>query len=285
VKKELAVIKLMGTNNIQSKIFTIRSRQVMLGKDLAQLYGIETKVLSQAVKRNASRFPQDFMFQLTKSEFANWKSQFVTSNTEKMGIRKMPFAFTEQGVAMLSGVLSSKRAIEVNLKIMRTFVEMKKFLISNAQIFQRLDVIELKQLKTDEKLEKVFEVMSQNQGIPKQGIFFEGQMFDAHNFVSELIRKAKKSIVVIDNYVDDRVFKLLTKRRKGVKAVIYTKNINKALSIDLSKHNSQYAPIELKIIKTVHDRFIVLDNSEVYHFGASLKDLGFRVKMFCFLKT
>ena len=285
MKKELAVIKLMGTNNIQSKIFTIRSRQVMLGKDLAQLYGIETKVLSQAVKRNASRFPQDFMFQLTKSEFANWKSQFVTSNTEKMGIRKMPFAFTEQGVAMLSGVLSSKRAIEVNLKIMRTFVEMKKFLISNAQIFQRLDVIELKQLKTDEKLEKVFEVMSQNQGIPKQGIFFEGQMFDAHNFVSELIRKAKKSIVVIDNYVDDRVFKLLTKRRKGVKAVIYTKNINKALSIDLSKHNSQYAPIELKIIKTVHDRFIVLDNSEVYHFGASLKDLGFRVKMFCFLKT
>jgi len=159
---------------------------------------------------------------------------------------------------------------------------MKKFLVSNAQIFQRLDTLELKQLKTDDKLEKVFEAMEQNKVVPKQGIFFEGQMFDAYTFVSDLIRKAKKSIVIIDNYVDDRIFKLLTKRRKGVKAAIYTKNIKNVLALDLQKHNSQYPPIELKTIKTFHDRFIILDDNEIYHFGASLKDLA--LKCFAFSK-
>jgi len=209
-------------------------------------------------------------------------SQIATSNSEKMGLRKMPYAFTEQGVSMLSAVLSSERAIQVSINIMNAFVEMRQFMLSNAQIFQRLDNVELKLLKTDEKLEKVFDAMSENQIVAKQGIFFEGQMFDAYSFVSDLIRKAKKSIVIVDNYVDDRVFKLLTKRKKGVKAAIYTRKIENALVLDLQKHNSQYAPIELKTIKTFHDRFIILDDKDVYHFGASLKDLA--LKCFAFSK-
>jgi hypothetical protein len=155
-------------NNIKSKIYAIRDKQVMLDRDLAELYMVETRVLNQAVKRNMSRFPNDFMFQLTKPEFENWISQIVISNKEKMGLRKMPLAFTEQGVSMLSAVLSSKQAVSVSIKIMNAFVEMRKFLLSNAQIFQRLDKVELKQLKTDENLEKVFELMEQNQIIPKQ---------------------------------------------------------------------------------------------------------------------
>jgi len=268
-------------NDIKSKIFAIRGIQVMIDGDLAELYNVGTKVLNQAVKRNSARFPQDFMFQLNDVE----KNELVT-NCDRFKTLKHstsnPYVFTEHGVAMLSSVLSSKRAVEVNMRIIRAFVEMRKFLLSNAQIFQRLDAVELKQLKTDEKLEKVFEAMEQNQVVPKQGIFFEGQIFDAYAFVSDLIRKAKKSVVIIDNYIDDRIFKLLTKRRKGVKAVIYTKNIKNALALDLQKHNSQYPPIALKTIKTFHDRFIILDDNEIYHFGASLKDLA--LKCFAFSK-
>ncbi|MCL2335763.1 MAG: ORF6N domain-containing protein [Endomicrobia bacterium] len=268
-------------DDIKSKIFTIRGMQVMIDRDLSELYGVGTKVLNQAVKRNMVRFPQDFMFQLNNAE----KNELVTNCDHLKALRfsySNPYVFTEQGVAMLSSVLSSKRAVEVNIHIIRAFVEMRKFMISNAQVFQRLDTIELKQLKTDEKLEKVFEAMSENQIVPKQGVFFEGQMFDAYAFVSDLIRKAKKSIVIADNYIDDRVFKLLTKRKKGVKATIYTRKIENALVLDLQKHNSQYAPIELKTIKTFHDRFIILDDKDVYHFGASLKDLA--LKCFAFSK-
>ncbi|MDR1417933.1 MAG: ORF6N domain-containing protein [Endomicrobium sp.] len=281
MSKSENVLESSQFNNIKSKIFTMRGMQVMIDRDLSELYGVETKVLNQSVKRNLMRFPQDFMFQLNKAE----KNELVTICDHLKMLKfsySNPYVFTEQGVAMLSSVLSSKRAVEVNMHIIRAFVEMRKFMLSNAQMFQRLDMLELKQLKTDEKLEKVFDIMEQNQIIPKQGVFFEGQIFDAYTFVSDLIRKAKKSIIIVDNYVDDRVFKLLTKRRKGVKATIYTKSIKNALSLDLQKHNAQYVPIDLKTIKTFHDRFIILDDNEVYHFGASLKDLA--LKCFAFSK-
>ncbi len=278
MKQALSIIK--PNANIKSKIFSIRSHQVMLDRDLAGLYGVEVRTLNQAVKRNKNRFPKNFMFQLTKDECLNLKSQIVISSWG--GARTFPYAFTEQGVSMLSAVLKSKQAIEVSIKIMNAFVEMRKFLISNAQIFQRLDTVELKQSKTDERLEKVFEIMEQNQIVKKQGVFFEGQIFDAYNFVSDLIRKAQKSIVIIDNYVDDRIFKLLTKRKKDVIATVYTKNIKTSLTLDLQKHNLQYTPISLKTAKAFHDRFIILDGNEVYHFGASLKDLA--VKCFAFSK-
>lgn len=269
-------------NQIQNKIYTIRGLQVMMDRDLAELYGVETKRLNEQVKRNFDRFPPEFMFQLTKNEFENWKSQIATSNKESMGLRKMPFAFTEQGVSMLSAVLKSKTAIEMSIKIIKSFVEMKKFLSQNTLLFQRLDSLEHKQFHTDTQLEKIFEIIESRDIKPKQGIFYDGQVFDAYVFVADLIKGAKKSIVLVDNYIDESVLTLLSKRHINCSAMIYTKTISKQLQLDLKKHNEQYPPIELKIFKDAHDRFLILDETEIYHIGASLKDLG--KKWFAFSK-
>lgn len=271
---------------IQRKIYTIRDVQVMLDRDLAVFYGVETKVLNQAVKRNIERFPQEFMFQLTKEELKNWKSQIVTSKREKMGLRKLPYVFTEQGVAMLSGILKSETAVKMSIQIINAFVAMRRFIINNAQIFQRIDTVEKRQLNyemtTDERFEKVFDALQQNKLEPKQGIFFDGQIFDAHKFVSDIIRKAEKSIVLIDNYIDDTVLDLFAKRKKNVTVTIYTANISKSLMTDIKKFNTQYPTIEVKEFKQSHDRFMIIDDEDVYHFGASLKDLG--RKWFAFSK-
>jgi hypothetical protein len=283
LKQEIAVY---DSNTIQRKIYTIRDLQVMLDRDLAAFYGVETKVLNQAVKRNIERFPQEFMFQLTKEELKNWKSQIVTSKREKMGLRKLPYVFTEQGVAMLSGILKSETAVKMSIQIINAFVAMRRFIINNAQIFQRIDTVEKRQLKyemtTDERFEKVFNALHQNKLDPKQGIFFDGQIFDAHKFVSDIIRKAEKSIVLIDNYIDDTVLDLFAKRKKNVTVTIYTANISKSLMTDIKKFNAQYPTIEVKEFKNSHDRFMIIDDEDVYHFGASLKDLG--KKWFAFSK-
>jgi len=286
------------STTIQRKIYAIRDVQVMLDSDLAEFYGIETRTLNQAVKRNIERFPADFMFQLTNEEFEDWKSQNVTTNSkvlisqfviskEKRGGRqKLPYAFTEQGVAMLSGVLKSDTAVKMSIQIINAFVAMRKFIINNAQIFQRIDNVERRQLKhemeTDEKFEKVFNALQNKELKPKQGIFFDGQIFDAHKFVSDLIRKAEKSILLIDNYIDDTVLDLFTKRKKTVAVTILTKKITKEMVLDLEKFNSQYPAIEIKEFKDSHDRFMIIDNEDVYHIGASLKDLG--KKWFAFSK-
>lgn len=271
---------------IQRKIYTIRNSQVMLDRDLAEFYGVETKVLNQAVKRNIERFPQEFMFQLTKDELNDWKSQIVTSNKEKMGLRKLPNVFTEQGVAMLSAVLRSDTAVKMSIQIMNAFVAMRKFIINNAQIFQRINTVEKRQIKlemeTDEKFEKVFNALQKDKLDPKQGIFFDGQIFDAHYFVSGLIRKAEKSIVLIDNYINDSILHLFTKRKKEIAVTIYTANLTNALLTDVKKFNAQYPQIEVKEFKNSHDRFMIIDDEDVYHFGASLKDLG--KKWFAFSK-
>jgi len=283
---------------IQGKIFTIRGEQVMLDSDLAEFYNVETRRLNEQVKRNIERFPADFMFQLKKDEFENWKSQNVTSNgkvlisqiaisKEKRGGRqKLPYVFTEQGVAMLSGVLRSETAVKMSIQIISAFVAMRKFIINNAQLFQRIDAVEKRQLKheieTDEKFDKVFDALQSKDLEPKQGIFFDGQIFDAHKFVSGLIRKAEKSILLIDNYIDETVLTLFTKRKKNVSVTIFTKEITKTLSLDIAKFNSQYPPVEVKEFKNAHDRFLIIDEKDVYHFGASLKDLG--KKWFAFSK-
>ncbi len=283
LKQEIAVY---DSNTIQRKIYTIRDVQVMLDRDLAAFYGVETKVLNQAVKRNIERFPQEFMFQLTKEELKNWKSQIVTSKREKMGLRKLPYVFTEQGVAMLSGILKSETAVKMSIQIINAFVAMRRFIINNAQLFQRIDTVEKRQLKyemtTDERFEKVFDALQQNKLEPKQGIFFDGQIFDAHRFVSDIIRKAEKSIVLIDNYIDDTVLDLFAKRKKDVTVTIYTANITKSLMTDIKKFNAQYPAIDVKEFKQSHDRFMIIDDEDVYHFGASLKDLG--KKWFAFSK-
>ncbi|MBL7149600.1 MAG: ORF6N domain-containing protein [Candidatus Cloacimonetes bacterium] len=263
---------------IQKRIYTIRDVQVMLDRDLAILYGVETRVLNQAVKRNMERFPEKFMFQLTEKELDFWKSQIVISNKEKMGLRKFPFAFTEQGVAMLSAVLRSEIAVQVSVQIIDAFVQMRRFIASNAAIFERINAVERKQIEykaeTETKFKTIFDAIERREIKPKQGIFFDGQIFDAYQFITDLIRSAKKSIILIDNYIDDTVLTLFSKRNKGVTVTILTQQITKQLSLDVEKFNAQYAPIVLKKFSDSHDRFLLIDDKDLYHFGASLKDLG-----------
>ncbi len=264
--------------NIESLIYIIRDEQVMLDSDLAKLYGVETKVLNQAVKRNIQRFPTDFMFQLTKDECL--RSQIVTSNGGRGGSRYMPYAFTENGVAMLSSVLRSERAIEVNIRIMRAFTLMRNFIKKHGSLFQRLDRLEMKQLKTDEKVDTILDRLNRYDEIG-EGIFFDGQIFDAYAFIAKLIRKAKKRIVVIDSYVDDSVLVQLSKRNPGVTVDIYDGKISQQLRQDVARHNAQYPGVTLHAYNKAHDRFLIIDE-EVYHIGHSLKDLG--KKLFAFSK-
>jgi hypothetical protein len=261
----------------------------MADRDLAEMYGVETKVLNQAVKRNISRFPDEYRFQLTVEETAKLvadnylsgylgadsRSQIVTLNNKRgKNIKYLPYVFTEQGVSMLSAVLHSETAIKVSIKIINTFVEMRKFISANAGIFQRLDKIELKQIESNHKFEKVFKALEEKSVKPKQGIFYDGQIFDAYTFTAGIIREAGKSIILIDNFVDDSVLTFLSKRSKNVTASIYTKEITKQLRLDLAKHNKQYPEIRVNVFKNSHDHFLIIDEKELYHFGASLKDLG-----------
>lgn len=273
---------ILSEKSIRNRIHLIRGLQVMLDKDLAELYNVDTCVLNQAVKRNSKRFPPPFMFQITEQEYKNLISQFVISSSQWGGRRKPPFAFTEQGVAMLSGVLKSNTAIRISIQIMSAFVAMRKFISSNAQIFQRLDVVEKKQIEHDKQFDQIFDAIQSRDIKPEKGIFFDGQIFDSYKFVSDIIRTADKSIVLIDNYIDDSVLTLFSKRNKNVRVTIFTKEISKQLLLDLAKYNSQYPPIEVKEFKQSHDRFLIIDNKDIYHFGASLKDLG--KKWFAFSK-
>ena len=255
---------------IEHLIYVFRGKQVILDRDIAMLYGVETGQLNRQVKRNIERFPIDFMFQLSKEEMEILKCHFGISSWG--GNRYLPYAFTENGIAMLSSVLRSPTAIEANIRIMRAFTSMRHFFANNAQIFQRISTIEYHQIETDKRIDEVFKRIDA-QTSPQQGIFFDGQVFDAYRFVSDLIKKAKQSIVLIDNYVDDSVLSLLDKRESNVSAKIYTQNISPQLQLDINKHNSQYPVIEVNQFNKAHDRFLLIDD-EVYHIGASIKDLG-----------
>lgn len=257
---------------ISSKIYTIRGLQVMLDRDLAELYQVETRRLNEQVKRNIERFPEEFMFQLSKEEFENWKSQFATSN-DKMGLRKIPYVFTEQGVSMLATVLNSKTAIEISIRIIKAFVNMRKFISNNALVFQRLDLLEQKQFQTDTKIEQILNALEDKTAKPKEGIFYDGQIYDAYAFVNDLLKNAKSEIVLIDNYIDDTVFTLFSKYQ-NLNIKLYTQTITKQLHLDYQKYKAQYKNIQLQEFKKAHDRFLIIDNQDIYHIGASLKDLG-----------
>lgn len=279
---------------IQTLIYEIRGFQVMLDSDLAKLYQIETKNLNKAAQRNVERFPEDFRFQLTDEETKCLRFQIGTSNSGAGGRRYNPWVYTEQGVSMLATVLHSEVAVQVSVSIIRAFVQMRHFISANGSLFARLDSVEKRQIETEEKLnrnllridekldtneknfEKVFDAL-EAADLPKQGVFCDGQIFDSYKFVSDLIRKAKTSIVLVDNYVDDTVLSMLDKRKSGVSATIYTQSISKQLTLDLQKHNAQYAPIDVRVIKNFHDRFLFLDEKTIYHIGASVKDLGKKV--------
>ena len=302
-KAETASIQ--PVEQIESLIITVRGKQVILDRDLARLYGVETKRLNQQVQRNIERFPEDFMFQLTKEEAevsrsqfatlesdeANLKSQFATSSEEEIlksqfatsswgGIRKLPYAFTENGIAMLSSVLRSPMAIATNIHIMRAFNAMRHFIGSQAQVFQRMENIEKNvlalnahQIDTDKKIEEVFKRLDNGDTKPEHSIFFDGQIFDSYIFINDRIREAKIRIILIDNYIDDSVLKMLDKREKGVTVKLYTNLSFGSLKMDLKKHNAQYAPIDAEQFNRSHDRFLCIDDT-VYLVGASLKDLG-----------
>ena len=259
---------------IKSLIYTIRGKQVILDSDLASLYQVETKNLNRAVKRNIERFPLSFCFQLTEEEVENLRFQFGTSSLNYGGRRYLPYAFSEMGVAMASTILRSDIAIKISVEIMEAFVEMRKLLISNASLFHRLDKVELKQLESDQKFEEIFKALESDKLHSDKGIFYNGQIFDAYTFVSDIIRSAESSIILIDNYVDDTVLTLLGKRNNNVTATIYTKSISNQLQLDVQRSNSQYPSIEIEIFSDAHDRFMIIDNTELYHIGASLKDLG-----------
>ena len=271
-----------GPQSIERVIYTFRGVQVMLDRDLAKMYNVETKALNQAVKRNSGRFPERFMFQLSKEEFDNWKSQIVTSNmmsqseieSFKMAVRRAPYAFTEQGVAQLSAVLKSDTAIEVSIRIMDAFVAMRRFISTNAEMFQRIERLESHQTSTDEKVEHIMKRMDElAPAITPEQIFATGCVWDAWDYVSQLVPSAKQRIVLIDNFVDERVLTLLTKRAAGVSATIHSR-YTQQFKLDLEKHNEQYEQIEfIQIPHKSHDRFLFIDDN-VYLLGTSIKDMG-----------
>jgi hypothetical protein len=275
---------------IENRIFTIRGVQVMIDYHLAELFIVETKRLNEQVKRNTKRFPLSFMFQLTTSEWDTLQSQIATAEinddlrsqfaTAKR--RTSPYVFTEQGVAMLSAVLNSDTAINVSIQIMDAFVKMRQILVENSLINLRLDKIELKQLETNQKFEQVFKALESKNIVPIQGVFFDGQVFDAYELASKIIRSAQKNIVLIDNYIDESSLTLLAKKNNQVNVLLLSKTINKQLALDVKKANEQYGDFEIREFDKSHDRFLIIDNSEVFHLGASLKDLG--KKWFAFSK-
>ena len=281
--------------NIKDLIYTIRGKQVMLDSDVAMLYHYETKKINQAVKRNIDRFPEKFCFQLTEEEFLNLRSplnesninleqknnwsQIVTSskndNSKHRGKKYLPYVFTEQGIAMLSGLLKNDIAVQVSINIMDAFVEMRKFIVNNAFVFQEIDVMKTKLLEHDKKFDIVFdELQKDKQAKFKQKIFFNGQIYDAYSLIIDIIKRAKTKILIIDNYIDDSILKMLSKKNESVEVVILTSqncNLNK---LDISKFNKQYPSLKISYTNKFHDRFILIDNKELYHCGASLKDLG-----------
>lgn len=281
-------------DQIAGRIFVVRDTQVILDSDIARMYGVEPRVLNQAVKRNEQRFPEHFRFQLSEEEWSALRSASASSNpalplrSQSVTLKPagrgqhrkyLPYSFTEQGVAMLSAVLRSETAVQVSIRIMEAFVQMRRYFLQNAALFQKIEQVETRQLRhiadSDEKFNRVFNALDQQaQNPPSQGIFFNGQIFDAYRFASNLIRSAKQEIILIDNYIDDSVFTLLSKRRRGVTATLYSRKVSKALQLDLDKHNAQYPPITVEPLPGFHDRFIIIDAKELYHLGASLKDLG-----------
>lgn len=271
---------IINENNIKDKIHTIRNQQVMLDRDLAELYGVETKVFNQAVKRNIKRFPPNYRFQLNENE----KNKLVT-NCDWLNSLKhsssLPYVFTEQGVSMLSAILKSDKAIDISIKIIDSFVYMRKLISQNIPMFERFERIEQRLTIHDENFDKLFEALEDKTLKTKQGIFYNGEIFDAYVFINNLLKLATNEIILIDNYVDETVFTLFSKY-PNIKIKIYTSNITKQLKLDFKKYQTQYKNIELFEFKNSHDRFLILDKKEIYHLGASLKDLG--KKWFAFSK-
>ena len=263
---------LIPDNNIINLIYEIRETPVMLDRDLARFYQVKATRLREQVKRNLKRFPDDFMFQLTKEEVDRMVSQNAIPSKQVLG-GALPYAFTEQGVAALSSVLTSERAIDVSIIIIRSFVVLRKSALNYQSFNARLTHLEKAQIKTNYQLDKIFAALNNNKDVG-QGVFYKGQIFDAYTFISTIVRSAINSIILIDNYIDDSVLTLMNKRKNGVSLKIITQNKTKQFHLDISKYEKQYSSISVEYNHDFHDRFLILDHEKVYHIGASLKDLG-----------
>lgn len=274
-ENKLATRNELAIEDIKNLIYMIRGKQVMIDNDVANIYHCETKYLNRVVKRNIERFPEEFCFRLTEDEFEVLRCQFVTLNKNGRGQHRkyLPYVFTEQGIAMLSALLKSDVAVRVSINIMKAFIEMRKFLMINGQIFERLSSVENKLLEHDKKIDKVFNSLQLEENI-KQRIFFDGQIYDAYSLIIDIIKKAKKKILIIDNYIDDSVLKMLTKKNNNVEVVILTSDKSNIQKIDIQKFNKEYPLLKIGKTNKFHDRFIIIDNKEMYHLGASIKDLG-----------
>lgn len=274
-ENELLIQKELTNEEIKNLIYTIRGKQVMLDSDVARLFEYATKDLNRNVKNNIERFPEYYCFQLTSEEYQSLRCKNFTLNENGRGQHRkyLPYVFTEYGITMLAGLLKSEVAVNVSIRIVNTFIEMRKILYSNNQIFERVINVEYKLLEHDKKFDEVFNQFQLEENI-KQRIFFDGQIYDAYSLIVDIIKKANHKILIIDNYIDDSVLKMLTKKKNNVEAVILTSDKSNIDNLDIKKFNKEY-PI-LKVAKTnkFHDRFIVIDNKEMYHLGASIKDLG-----------
>ena len=284
--QQTQVVTVSDDGNIQALIKTIRGVQVILDRDVASLYGVVTGALNRQVKRNEERFPEDFMFRLSVEEWNNLKCQIGISSWG--GDRQLPYAFTENGIAMLSSVLRSPTAIEVNIRIMRAFSAMRRFLLANAQMFQRIETVEKRQIATDAKVDSILQRLDAAE-TPLQGVFYNGQFWDARALVMKLVASAKRSLILIDNWANTEVLDLFAKKRKGVRLTIFTsehfkKGVphRKISPADVKTFNAQYPKLAVRYNETFHDRFLIIDDKELYLIGASLKDLG--SKCFAFTK-
>ena len=265
----------ISDTEIKNLIYTIRGKQVMLDSDVAMLYKCETKYVNRVVKRNIERFPEEFCFQLTENEYESLRCQFVTLKKNGRGQHRkyFPYVFTEYGITMIAALLNSNIAVSISIRIINTFIEMRKFLMENGQLFQRLTTLEYKQLENEKNFDKVFNML-QNEKDIKQKIFFQGQIYDAYSLIIDLIKKANFKITIIDNYIDDSILKMLTKKKKNVEVVILTSTYSNISNLDIQKFNKEYPTLKISRSNKFHDRFILIDNNELYHCGASIKDLG-----------
>ena len=286
-EKREGLAKEISEDTIKNLIYVIRGQQVILDSDLAILYQVETGALNRAVKRNIKRFPEEFCFQLTNVEYENLRCQIGISSLEDGqygGRRYMPYVFTEQGIAMLSAILRSEVAIKVSIHIMKTFVHLRRYLVQETLLFEKVNNLEINQIeekikrkqfeeKTEKRFEEVFDYIASHEE-SSQKIFFEGQIYDAFSLLVDLVCKAEKKLVLVDNYVDITTLNILSKKKTNVEAVVYTVKKTKLSKKDIDNFNQQYSTLKVEYTEVFHDRFLIIDGRYAYHIGASIKDAG-----------
>ena len=265
----------LTNEEIKNLIYTVRGKQVMIDSDVAKLFEYTTKDLNRNVKNNIERFPDYYCFQLTREEYDSLRCKIFTLNTNKRGQHRkyLPYVYTEYGITMLAGLLKSSVAVNISIKIVNAFIEMRKFLISNSQIFERLTSVEYKLLEHDKKFDEVFNQFQFEENI-KQRIFFNGQIWDSYILIVNIIKKANKKITIIDNYIDESILKMLSKKKENVEVNILTSEKSNIQNLDIKKFNKEYPLLKVERTNKFHDRFIIIDEKEMYHIGASIKDLG-----------